>query len=95
MLNPVTSLTPVKTAENYPVMAKFQYNWATAEMAKLYLRNSRALAKRKAHKAAEATPDTPVNPGPVVGGSHVGTGAGQSAVIGPDDESDSDDSDEN
>ena len=75
-------------------MAKFQYNWATAEMAKLYLRNSRAQAKRKARKAANATP---VNSGPVAGSSRVGVGAGQSSVAtNPlnDSDSESDGSDE-
>ena len=40
-------------------MATFKYNWAMAEMAKLYLRNSCAQAKRKARKATEAAPATP------------------------------------
>ena len=62
-------------------MAKFQYNWVMAEMAKLYLCNSRVLAKRKAHKAAEATPDTPANAGSIVRGNHIGTGGGQSSVV--------------
>ena len=70
-------------------MAKFEYNWATAEMAKLYLWNSRAQVKRKAHKAGRATtpaPDVPANSG------HTGAGAnaGQSsATPGPDNGSDS------
>jgi len=59
-------------------MAKFEYNWATAEMAKLYLRNSRAQAKRKARKAAAlATPDPPINPGST---SVDGADAGQSGA---------------
>ena len=33
-------------------MKNFEYNWATAEMMKMYLRNSRAQEKRKARKAA-------------------------------------------
>jgi len=75
-------------------MAKFQYNWATAEMVKLFLRNSRSQAKRKVRKAIEATLDTPVNPGLVVGGSGTGTGAGHNgaaASLGEDSESDDSD----
>ena len=72
-------------------MGKFEYNWATAEMVKLYLRNSRAQEKRKTRKAAEvaevaaiaaiapATAPTPVATNNNVGGNHM-------------DESDSDDS---
>jgi len=82
-----------QTAEQYPVMGKFQYNWATVEMAKLYLRNSRAQAKRKAHKAAGTAPETPANPGPAASSSHVGTGAGQDGA-GDESESESDDSDD-
>ena len=58
-------------------------------MAKLYLQNSCAQAKHKAHKAGRATmpaPDVPANSG------HTGAGAnaGQSsAVPGPDNGSDS------
>lgn len=78
-------------------MAKFQYNWATAEMVKLYLRNSRAQANLKARKAAEtaaATLDTPDNSGLVTDGD-AGTGARQSSVVaGLGDDSDSSDSDE-
>ena len=39
-------------------MKKFKYNWATAEMAKMYLRNSRAQGVRKARAAAEASGET-------------------------------------
>ena len=56
-------------------MGTFQYNWATAEMVKMYLRNSRAQEKRKARKAAEAATaaqDPPVtNPGPAATGNNV------------------------
>ena len=79
-------------------MAKFEYNWATAEMAKLYLWNSHAQAKRKAHKAGRATtpaPDVPANSG------HMGAGAnaGQSSATpspdnGLDSSSDSNSSDD-
>ena len=70
-------------------MAKFEYNWVTAEMVKLYLQNSHAQAKCKAHKAGRATmpaPDVPANSG------HMGAGAnaGQSsAAPSPDNGSDS------
>jgi hypothetical protein len=73
-------------------MATFEYNWATAEMAKLYLRNSRAQAKRKARKAINAiaaTPDVPTDPGL----DNIGPNAGQSGVatgMGDDSDSDSD-----
>lgn len=45
-------------------MKGFQYNWATAEMVKLYLRNSRAQEARKARATPEVsadTQDTPTN----------------------------------
>lgn len=46
-------------------MKTFEYNWATAEMAKLYLRNSRAqeARARKAHITPEVSVDTAANPG--------------------------------
>lgn len=62
-------------------MAKFQYNWATAEIIKLYLRNSRAQEKKKARTAADTastSQDAPaVDTGLTaaatnVGGSHMG-----------------------
>ena len=46
-------------------MKKFEYNWATAEMAKLYLRNSRAQearARKARAKAPEASTDAAANP---------------------------------
>jgi len=33
-------------------MKNFEYNWATAEMVRMYLQNSRAQEKSKARKAA-------------------------------------------
>lgn len=73
-----------------PVMKNFEYNWATAEMAKMYLRNSRAQEKRKARKATElsaTTRNTPTtNPEP--------TAANGSAGGSDSDDSDSDDSDD-
>ena len=73
----------------------FEYNWATAEMAKLYLRNSRAQAKRKACKAAETAAATPGNPGLTVAGGSAGNGTGQGGTLTNlgDSDSDSDDSD--
>ena len=47
-----------QTIEKYPVMAKFEYNWATAEMVKLYLRNTRVQAKHKAYQAASTSPES-------------------------------------
>ena len=74
-------------------MATFEYNWATAEMAKLYLKNSRAQAKRKARKAAAlATQDPPVNPGSAgIGTDAGGVTTGPGGIVDSDDESDSDD----
>ena len=39
-------------------MKDFEYNWATAEMVKLYLRNSRAQAAREARMATELSTGT-------------------------------------
>ena len=36
-------------------MKTYEYNWATAEMVKMYLRNSRAQGARKACAVAEAS----------------------------------------
>ena len=78
-------------------MAKFEYNWATAEMVKLYLRNSRAQAKRKARKAggastATAAAEIPVNSGPTGAATDFRVDAGVATDL--DEDSDSDDSDE-
>ena len=39
-------------------MKSFEYNWATAEMVKLYLKNSRAQEARKVHTTTEVSVDT-------------------------------------
>lgn len=39
-------------------MKTFEYNWATAEMIKIYLRNSCAQKVQKAHINAEVSTDT-------------------------------------
>jgi hypothetical protein len=39
-------------------MKTFEYNWATAEMIKMYLKNSRAQGARKARIDAEVSADT-------------------------------------
>lgn len=93
----VTLLIPEQTAEKYPVMAKFEYNWATAEMVKLYLRNSRAQFKRKARKAGGSGPETPVGPGLTGADTNTGTDMGSASTmanLGDDSGSDSEDSDE-
>jgi hypothetical protein len=69
-------------------MAKFEYNWATAEMIKLYLRNSRAQAKRKARKAGGSTL---ASPGIGSIDRDTGANAGLSEPIDADDDSESDD----
>ena len=77
-------------------MAMFQYNWATAEMVKLYLRNSRAQAKRKATRGAKANADTPPVGAPGFTGADTSAGAdvGSSGMMtNLEDDSDSDDSD--
>jgi hypothetical protein len=75
-------------------MGKFEYNWATAEMVKLYLRNSRAQEKRKAREAAEVaatTQDVPViNPGLATA-----SGSGGENRIDDSDSSDSEDDESN
>lgn len=66
-------------------MKTSEYNWATAEMMIMYLRNSHAQEKRKACKAAEVsgiTQDAPTaNTGP--------TAASSSTEEGPSDDLDS------
>ena len=67
-------------------MKDFEYNWATAEMIIMYLRNSRAQEKRKARNAVEvstAAQDTPA----VTSGS---TGANHSSDSDSEDSSDDD-----
>ena len=65
-------------------MKDFKYNWATAEMIIMYLRNSRAQEKHKAHNAVEvstAAQDTPT----VTSGS---TRANHSSDLDSEDSSD-------
>ena len=70
-------------------MKNFEYNWATAEMVKMYLRNSRAQEKRRARdtaKVSAVTQDVPTaNPGPTVASGSTGGNVS--------DDLDSDDSD--
>jgi hypothetical protein len=72
-------------------MKDFEYNWATAEMIIMYLRNSRAQEKRKARKAAEVpgtTQDVPAtNTGLTVPSGSTGGGGS----LSDDSDSDSDD----
>jgi hypothetical protein len=74
-------------------MKNFEYNWATAEMVKMYLRNSRAQEKRKARDAAEVsavTQDARVaSPGPAAASGSAGRDDSD------DSESDSDNDDNN
>ena len=73
-------------------MATFEYNWATAEMVKLYLRNSRAQKKRKSRMANGPNTNTPANS---VHTGAVETDAGLfGAVIDSEDDDSDDDSDE-
>ena len=71
-------------------MKNFEFNWATAEMVKMYLRNSRAQEKRKARKAAEdptVTEDMPSpDPRPI---------AASGTTESSSDDSDSEDDDDN
>ena len=77
-------------------MAKFEYNWATAEMVKLYLRNSHAQIKHKACNASGSLPPdtTPagVDPGAGANSGSIGATAGTG---GNGDSSSDDDTDEN
>ena len=79
-------------------MATFQYNWATAEMVKLYLRNSRAQANRRAKSGTGAGADAA--PMGVPGFTGVDDGAGadtelSGTMVNPAENSDdSDDSDD-
>jgi hypothetical protein len=90
-----TSLIHVQTVEKYPVMATFEYNWATAEMAKLYLRNSRAQAKCKA-KSSNSGTGRSVNSGLVGTDTEAGTNTGLTGgMTGLGDELDSDSDSDN
>ena len=75
-------------------MKDFEFNWATAEMAKMYLRNSRTQERRKARKAIEeglAGPQdvSATNVGLETAGSTAGSRSGDS-----DSDSDSGDDDD-
>ena len=75
-------------------MKTFEYNWATAEMVKMYLRNSRAQEARARKprtddEAFAGTQEVPtVDPGHVAANSDAG--AGRSNVDSLDSESSSD-----
>ena len=78
-------------------MATFQYNWATAEIIKLYLQNSQAQAKHKATRGARANADTPPAGVPGFTGTDTSAGAdtGSSGMMtNLEDDSDSNNSDE-
>ena len=59
-------------------MKNFEYNWATAEMVKMYLRNSRAQEARRARTTTDTSADTQevptINVGLVTANSGAGTG---------------------
>ena len=57
-------------------MKKFEYNWATAEMVKMYLRNSRAQGARKARTATEVSADIQEEPAASPGLATANDGAG-------------------
>ena len=58
-------------------MKDFEYNWATAEMVKMYLKNSCAQEAQKRRKAAEVSTGTEeapaINPGLTTVNNGVGT----------------------
>ena len=69
-----------QTAEKFPVMKTFEYNWATAEIIKMYLRNSRAQEARKARMVvAEASVNTQetstIDPGLATANNEPGAGS--------------------
>jgi hypothetical protein len=71
-------------------MKNFEYNWATAEMVRMYLRNSRAQEKRKARRAADVSAITQDVPATNAGLVAASSGAGRS----DSEDSDSDSSDD-
>ena len=76
-------------------MAKFEYNWATAEIVKLYLRNSRAQMWRKERNAGGSPPLNPGSPGIGPGtGANIGSIGATTGVEHNSDSSSDDDSDE-
>lgn len=72
-------------------MKNFEYNWATAEMVIMYLRNSRAQEKRKARKAAKVLGGTQDGPAANTGPTAAGDSAGGSLFNVSDSEDNSDD----
>ena len=72
-------------------MKNFEYNWATAEMVIMYLRNSRAQEKRKARKATEVLGGTQDGPAANTGPAAAGDSAGGNLFNVSDSEDDSDD----
>ena len=73
-------------------MKTFEYNWATAEMIKMYLRNSHAQEARRARLDTESSTGTQevptVDPGLMAAGS--GAGVGSSDINSLDSETESD-----
>ena len=74
-------------------MAKFEYNWATAVMVKLYLRNSRAQEKRKSRMASRSNVNALANPGHTRANSVVKTNVGPGLIGATVDSEDSEDDD--
>ena len=72
-------------------MAKFEYNWATAEMVKLYLRNSRAQEKRKSRAASTSNINPAANPRQI--GANAVTEANTRLIGAASDSEDSEDDD--
>lgn len=61
-------------------MKTFEYNWATTEMVKMYLRNSRAQGVRKARMDAEASAGTQEDP---IVDPEVSDGTQEDPIVGP------------
>jgi len=72
-------------------MKNFEYNWATAEMVRMYLRNSRAQEKRKARKAANVSAIAQDAPAADAGPTAASDSAG--GRVSEDSDSDSSDDD--
>ena len=75
-------------------MATFEYNWATAEMVKLYLRNSRAQEKRKSRMASRSNVNTLANPGHARANTVIETNVGLIGAAVDSEDSEDDDSDD-
>jgi len=71
-------------------MKNYEYNWATAEMIIMYLRNSRAQEKRKARKATEVsdtiTPDLSTTNDGLMATNHSSMGGSSSEDSDSDDD---------